>query len=255
MQNSTEIMSSKPEFVIVPGAWHGPESFKPTSDLLSKEGYTSHGITLPSVGANPQVQSFTPDAEATKAVLDKVLSSGKDVVLIYHSYGGVVGSEALAEYVKEGPKPGWGKVKRLVYVCAFALPEGSSLMAALQFKPLPWFILDKPDIVEAANPQEILYNDISPQSLVDELISKIQTHSYPTFSSQLTVAPWKTIPSTYILCEKDNAIPIFAQEGMVAAAKAMAPNAFDTVERVDASHSPFISQPEWLAEKLVKAAQ
>lgn len=42
---------------------------------------------------------------------------------------------------------------------------------------------------------------------------------------------------------------------MVAAAKEMAPSAFDTVERVKASHSPFISQPEWLAEKLVEAAQ
>lgn len=135
-------MSSKPEFVIVPGAWHGPEAFKPTSDLLSQAGYAVHGVTLLSVGADPQVQSFTPDAEATKAVLDKVLSSGKDAVLIYHSYGGVVGSEALAEYVKEGPKPGYGKVKRLVYVCAFVLPEGASLMAALQNKPLPWFILD-----------------------------------------------------------------------------------------------------------------
>lgn len=41
---------------------------------------------------------------------------------------------------------------------------------------------------------------------------------------------------------------------MIKSAQAIAPNAFDTVERIDAGHSPFISQPEWLAEKLIKAA-
>jgi pimeloyl-ACP methyl ester carboxylesterase len=138
-------MSSKPEFIFVPGAWHGPDSFDPTAAELKKLGCVVHGINLPSVGANPLLQSFTPDAEAVKATLNKALSSGKDVVMLYHSYGGVVGSEALAEYVKElesGKKEGWGSVRRLVYIAAFVLPEGGSLMAALGFKPLPWFIVN-----------------------------------------------------------------------------------------------------------------
>lgn len=67
--------------------------------------------------------------------------------MIFHSYGGVVGCEALKEYVNEvstgkGGKQGWGKVRRLVFVAAFALPEGGSLMAALGFQPLPWFEID-----------------------------------------------------------------------------------------------------------------
>jgi hypothetical protein len=114
--------------------------------------------------------------------------------------------------------------------------------------------IQKKDIVEPNNPQEVFYNDIEP-SVAQSYISALRTHSYPTFFSQLTVAPYKVIPSTYILCEKDNAIPIQAQEGMVAGAKAAAQSAFDVVERTDASHSPFISQPEWLADKLIKAAQ
>jgi hypothetical protein len=50
------------------------------------------------------------------------------------------------------------------------------------------------------------------------------------------------------------AIPLAGQEGMIAMAKQMAPTSFDVIERSDASHSPFISQPEWLAEKLIRAA-
>lgn len=138
-------MSSKPDFLLVPGAWHGPEAFQPTTTLLEKAGYIVHGVSLPSVGASPQVQSFNPDVEAVRTALEKLLSAGKDVVIIMHSYGGVVGSEALAEYVKtleKGQKDGHGKVKQIVFVCAFVLPEGGSLMGALQFKPLPWWILD-----------------------------------------------------------------------------------------------------------------
>jgi len=136
---------SKPEFIIVPGAWHDAASFGPTTTLLEKAGYTVHGIDLPCFGASPPLQSFDPDVEAVKSTVTKVLSSGKDVVMLYHSYGGVSGSEALAEYMKDletGGKEGWGKVRRLVFITAFALPEGGSLMAALQGKDLPWFIVE-----------------------------------------------------------------------------------------------------------------
>jgi pimeloyl-ACP methyl ester carboxylesterase len=139
-------MTSKADLIFVPGAWHSPDSFDPTTTELKELGYTVHGINLPSVGAKPHLKSFTPDVEAVKSTLNKVLSSGKDVVMLYHSYGGAVGSEALADYVKRlqsgGAKEGWGKIRRLVYIAAFVLPEGGSLMAALGFKALPWFIID-----------------------------------------------------------------------------------------------------------------
>jgi hypothetical protein len=139
-------MTTKPEFIIVPGAWHSPEAFNSTTILLQNAGYIVHGISLPSVGASPPLQSFDPDVSVIQNAINKVLSSGKDVVIVYHSYGGVPGSEALGEYIKTlesgEKKEGWGIVRRLVYCCAFVLPEGGSLMAALGFKPLPWFIID-----------------------------------------------------------------------------------------------------------------
>jgi len=139
-------MATKPDFIIVPGAWHGPEAFDPTSVFLKKAGYTVHGVSLPCFGASPPLKNFDPDVQAIRNTLNKVLSSGKDAVLIYHSYGSVPGSEALNEYMKELGKrtknEGWGKVRRLVFCCAFVLPEEGSLMAALQFKDLPWFIVN-----------------------------------------------------------------------------------------------------------------
>ena len=138
-------MGSQPEFIIVPGAWHSPESFKPTSDILEQKGYVVHGVNLKCYGASPPLQNFDPDVQVVRETVNRVLSSGKDVVIIYHSYGSVPGSEALSEYMKEleggKRKEGWGKIQRLVFCCAFVLPEGGSLMAALQYKDLPWFIV------------------------------------------------------------------------------------------------------------------
>lgn len=142
-------MATKPEFIVVPGACkspfppvlfltlnfkylshqgHGPDSFAPTTSFLEKANYRVHGVTIPSWGASPPLKNFDPDVLAIQDVLNSVLSSGKDVVLIMHSYGGVVGSEALKEYVNEvatgkGGKQGWGKVRRLVFVAAFVMPE------------------------------------------------------------------------------------------------------------------------------------
>lgn len=138
-------MGSQPEFIIVPGAWHSPESFKPTSDILEQKGYAVHGVNLKCYGASPPLRNFDPDVQVIRETVNKVLSSGKDAVIIYHSYGSVPGSEALSEYMKEleggNRKEGWGKIQRLVFCCAFVLPEGGSLMAALQYKDLPWFIV------------------------------------------------------------------------------------------------------------------
>lgn len=72
----------------------------------------------------------------------------------------------------------------------------------------------------------------------------LKHHSYPAFASVLSVAPWRIIPSIYIICENDQAIPLVAQEGLINAARILEPGCFDIVERCDAGHYPFISQPE-----------
>lgn len=125
---------------------HRPETFTPTTTLLERAGYTVHAIPLPSVGASPHLKSFDSDVSLIRSTVDGLLSQGKDVVMVYHSYGGSAGSQALSEYVgkseSERKKGDEGKVRRLVYCCAFVLPEGNSLMTALGEKLLPWFIID-----------------------------------------------------------------------------------------------------------------
>jgi len=76
--------------------------------------------------------------------------------------------------------------------------------------------------------------------------------------SKLSYTPYKVIPSTYVLCENDQAIPIEVQERMVENVRKengggkVVP--FDIVERLEAGHSPFISHARELVEFLYRAS-
>ncbi|KIX09789.1 uncharacterized protein Z518_00870 [Rhinocladiella mackenziei CBS 650.93] len=242
-------MSSRPVVVFVPGAWHPPSCFNMVMERLEAAGYETKGVTLASVGAAEPLTDFQPDVQAIQSVMTPIIDQGKDILLVVHSYGGVVGNEAVrgldkASREKEGKK---GGVSHIYFCCAFALPEDVSLMDALQGEPLPWFqISQNGTIVNPATPIKTFYEDVkSPEKHVGTL----KPHSYRTFFSKVTYPAWKYVPSTYLLCEKDLAIPIHAQKEMVEGADGR----FRT-EMVDASHSPFLSMPDEMAKSIRRAA-
>jgi hypothetical protein len=132
--------STKPSIVIVPGGWHIPEHFAPTTKLLEEAGYVVYGVRLPSVRDEPPFPTtHEPDTEAVRNVLLRVLDEDKkDVLLVMHSYGGIPGGDACKGLSKEDPTKE-GKttaVIQLVWIAAFAVQEGESLEDARQ-NPLP----------------------------------------------------------------------------------------------------------------------
>lgn len=242
-------MAAKPVVVFVPGAWHQPICFSPVMKLLEAAGYETKGVKLASVGAPEPLKDFQPDVEAIRQTMRPFIDAGKDVLLVVHSYGGVIGSDAVrgldkATREKEGKQ---GGVAHLYYCCAFVLPEGMSLMDALQGKPLPWFSISEDEmLVNPATPIETFYGDVEHPN---EHVEMLKPHSYRTFFSKVTYPAWKSVPRTYLLCEKDEAIPIHAQKGMVENS-----GVEWKVESVDASHSPFLSMPEEVARSIRRAA-
>jgi hypothetical protein len=132
-------------------------------------------------------------------------------------------------------------------------------MDALGGNPLPWFrISDDQQTVHPATPIETFYNDISDQSTLDALVKSLGTHSYQAFFSKNKYAPWLELPSTYIVCTEDQAIPEQGQRGMVEGAKKMIEEngkggSMDEVV-IKASHSPFVSMPQELGDIVRKAA-
>ena len=130
-------MSRETSFVLVPGAWHSPAAFDSLANILRTRGFGAHGVTLPSVGSSSPRKQVGDDADSIRAAIEEEVEAGKDVVMVFHSYGSIPASEALSHF--KDPTTGKGRVKRIVYMCSFVLPEGGSLMRALGMKDLPWF--------------------------------------------------------------------------------------------------------------------
>lgn len=104
-------MSSKPTFVLVPGAWHSASTWDKVVALLSEADYKSVAVTLPSTSGDTAA-TFLDDIEAVRAAITPETDAGRDAVVVVHSYGGHVGQSALKGLpTRRDPGPeGKGKV-------------------------------------------------------------------------------------------------------------------------------------------------
>lgn len=137
--------ASKPTILIVPGAWEFTTIFAPFCELLHKSGYETEVVDLPSTGGTElPLPGLPEDIAAIRAVLEPLVAAGKDVLLLAHSSGGLSGSAAAkgldVKTRKEANLP--GGVTRVVYMTAFMIPKGGSLMEMLGGNPLPWMVVE-----------------------------------------------------------------------------------------------------------------
>lgn len=139
-------MAKKPVLVIVPGSWQLPTVWDGFRTLVRDvAGVESHHVALPTVGSDATPQpGLTDDVAAVRRVLEPLLDEGRKVVLLCHSSGGVVASNAVEGYDVAARRVAGkqGGVARVVYLAAFMLPQGQSLLDMLGGEPLPWMVVE-----------------------------------------------------------------------------------------------------------------
>jgi len=226
----------KPTLLLVHGAWHNGAGFAALQTELSTLGYSSRTVELASVGsADQQLGDMYGDAAIVRSAIDAIDGS---VVVLGHSYGGLAITQGAA---------GSNKVERLIYLTAFMLDEGETLYAACGSVNPPWWNVAVDQTRLTANtPDQIFYNTCTPE-LAAHASAQLRTQSLPAFNQPITEVAWKEIPSTYIICEADQAIPVFAQEAMSARAT--------SVVRINTDHSPFLCAPADLAQLISHAIE
>jgi pimeloyl-ACP methyl ester carboxylesterase len=216
-----------PTLVLVHGAWHGPWCWQPLVDELPDVDVVT--VALPSSGPDPQsLGDLTADADAVRTALAGVEGP---VVLVGHSYGGIPVTEAASADLG---------VAHLVYLCAFQLDVGDSLVSSLGGAVPPWQEVH-PTHVRVTMPEAVFYNGVA-QELTTQAVAAIGLQSTSSLTQPLSRAAWRELPSTYVVCEQDQAIPVEAQEAMSGRA--------GTVLRLDTGHSPFLAAPAELAALL-----
>ena len=232
--------------VLVHGAWHGAWCWSALQAELDRRGLASYAVDLPGHGASTlPLGDLHGDAQL---VADSIDALGCDVVLVGHSYGGSVITEAATRT---------SRVRHLVYLTAFVPDDGESLMGLLGSMPpadvpLSAAMLPQEDgtsLIDPAGAVAAFYAECPP-AVADAAIRRLSPQPFATFTQPTTGAPWRTIASTYVRCTKDQAIHIDHQTLMASRC--------GDVRTLETDHSPFASAVEGTAdivESVVRAGE
>lgn len=194
---------------------------------------------LVSIVQNP-TNSLPDDVAVTKRAI--AAADGK-VILVGHSYGGVVVSEA-------GTDP---KVAGLVYVAAFAPDKGESVNSLIANPPpgapVPPILPPKDGylFLDSAKFAAAFAADVKPEVAQFMAASQVPW-GVAALQGAVTEPAWKVKPSWYLVAKDDHMIPPPAQRQMAARAGAK-------VEEVAGSHAVYVSKPAAVAAIIEKAAQ
>ena len=219
--------------ILVHGGLVDGSGWEAVYNVLKKDGYTVTIVQNPTI-------SLADDVAFTKRAIG--VQNGP-VILVGHSYGGAVITEA-------GNDP---KVAGLVYIAAFALDKGESVATLIKDPPpgapvppiLPpvdgFLLLDK-----AKFPASFA-GDVSPEKAEFMADSQVPW-GVDALAGTISEAAWKAKPTWYLLTTEDRMLPPDAQ-------RLMSKRAGATVVEVKSSHAVFLSHPQVVAHIIEEAAR
>jgi pimeloyl-ACP methyl ester carboxylesterase len=218
--------------VLVHGGFVDGSGWEGVYHALKQDGYTVAIVQNPTT-------SLADDVAATKRVL---AAQDGPVILVGHSYGGAVVTEA-------GTDP---KVARLVYIAAFAPDTGESVATLIKDPPpgapvppiLPpqdgYLLLDK-----ARFPASFA-GDVSAEKAAFMADAQVPL-GVDALNGTISAPAWRTKPSWYLVTTEDRSIPPAGQRTMSRRAGA-------TAVEIAASHAVYVSQPQAVASLIERAA-
>lgn len=230
-QNSNDPHKGK-TVVLVHGGFVDGSGWSGVYGILKKRGYDVLVV-------QNSTKSLADDVAITKSAID---SLDGDVVLVGHSYGGVVITEA-------GTHP---KVSSLVYIAAFAPDQGESVASLIANPPpgapmppiLPpkdgYLFLDRSKFAAS------FAADVEPELAAFMADSQVPW-GVDALSGAVSVPAWKSKPTYYLVATEDKMIPPLAQRAMAGRAKAQ-------VTEARGSHAVYVSSPKEIADIVEKAA-
>jgi pimeloyl-ACP methyl ester carboxylesterase len=219
--------------VLVHGGFVDGSGWEGVHDILTKDGYRVTVVQNPTT-------SLADDVAVTRRAL---AAQDGPAILVGHSYGGVVITEAGAD----------PKAERLVYIAAFA-PDAGESVSSLIANPPPGAptppILPPQDgflFLDRAKFAAAFAADVKPAQAAFMADSQVPW-GLAALQGQVTTPAWKSKPSWYLVTADDRMIPAPAQRQMAGRAGA-------TVAETAGSHAVYVSNPQVVADLIEQAAQ
>lgn len=247
---------SKPVFLLVCGGWHPPAAYDRLKEQLEGRGYEYYCPKLSSMGPGASGVTYEADVKVVQETALPLFEQGKEVVLIAHSAGGVPAVVATRghEIGQRSAKGSKGGFKRIIFIAAVVIPiRGSDTLQTLggSWHPAQGGVepYTKNNLMTLPKGAEKgLYSDL-PDEEAKKYYELLEPHSQDAFETPVDyIAADVTVPMTYIVTEQDAVFPPAGQRAILAAAAVPGIQ----VESIEASHSPFASRPEELADLIVR---
>ena len=224
-------MNKKLTIVFVHGLWADGSCWSKVINPLTDKGYKVISVQNPTT-------SLEDDVAATKRAIDR---AGGDVILVGHSWGGSVITEAGAD----------PHVKALVYIAAFAPDKGETAATTESVAPtiLSSFIQNANGYLTVSREgvAKAFAGDLSPKE--QDVVYAVQQPAFQKVFSEVGVnAAWKTKPSWYVVASEDNAINPELEKRMAKRA-----NAKTTI--LKSSHVAMLSKPNEVLNVILDAAK
>lgn len=234
----------KETFVLVHSAWLGAWQWEGVKNILEAEGHKVITPDLPGHGNDKTSPADITMDNYVNTILSILDSQEEDVILLGHSFNGITISR-VAEL-----RP--NKIKSLVYLTAFLLPNGGSFFGAVQgvegSKAVENFYLSEDKTFALVKEEEI--QNAFAHDIPKEVFDGAKPYIVPEPSAplmyelEITNENFGQVPKYYIECTEDKAIPVEIQRAMYT----------DKVVKsfsINSSHTPNFSQPEKVAEILL----
>jgi pimeloyl-ACP methyl ester carboxylesterase len=201
-----------------------------TGELLAEQGVASEAAVLPSCGETGEPLGVQGPGlgEDVASVRHLLTASEEPIVVVAHSYGGIVTAEAAA---------GVGAVRHLLLVSSYLPEVGQSLSSFGGEEPAPFLDLDPEGGTFTVRPEalaETFLQDCDGE-IQRQAIDKTARQSLAVLEQPVQSAAWLHVPSTYLVCAQDQGTPADRQREFAGRAA--------SVVELDAGHHPFLSQP------------
>ncbi len=231
MQIEGRALQQKINLVLVHGVWSDGSSWREVITPLAHSGHRVYAAQMP-------LTSFDGDVAAVERLLDHVVG---DVVLVGHSYGGAVISAV----------GGHEKVKKLIYLAAFAPDKGEPLGSLLSWHPSESAVEMGPDQHGFVWATPAVFADAVAQDLhrglVNLAVAVQKPYAHRLFLATVPNPAWKTKPSAYLVATEDRILSPKTQQELAQRIGAR-------TREIASSHLLIASHPDEVAEFILDAA-
>lgn len=247
--------NTKPTIVIIHGAGHTPAHYSKLTNGLRAAGYEVHCPRMLSVNkASPPNADLYTDTALIHSYVESLVEAGRTVVPIMHSYGGHVGTNALHGLGLESRKKTkttespTGGISHLIYLCAYALPEGRSMFDKVREHGHEELI---PLALDFAEDKSMVFRDLKgmvgahpgiDEAEVDAYIDSVVVWNGTCMYQELEHCAWREIPVSYVLTDADVTVPYVYQKSMVDYMQKEGVKV-QTFE-LEGGHCPYFTMPE-----------